>query len=400
MKLPFLSKKISKSSTFVALDVGTVFVKALIYSIEDERIVVKGYGKIRQQEDVMRSGMIINLERVISNCDLAIGKAVENLRDEALPKEMSVGIAGELVQGITIMANYERENPKDKIDKDEIKEVIERVRSNAFNDAKKEIAEHTGLIDEQIEEIDSVVNDTFIDGFRVANPIGFQGKEVSFRVFSTFAPSLHINSLKTISESLDLKLNSIVVEPYAVTRSFKGSKKDEFSAIFIDVGGGTSDVALVHEGGIIGTKMIAFGGNLFSKRLEKEFNIPFKKAEELKIQYSEGQLNDEKSRKIKEILKQDAQVWADGIQLALEEFDDVKNYPTQILLCGGGSLLPEIKEALLDHPWLQVLRFSKFPDIQHITPDKIASLVDNNKLLKGTMDIAPAALAYMSLEKN
>jgi cell division protein FtsA len=401
MKLPFLTKniqqKILQDEPLLALDVGTSFVKACVFVIKQNQIHVLGYGRALQQSDAMKGAMIINLQNVIENCDLAIGEAVRNIKG-VLPKKVFMGIAGELVRGVTIMANYGRKNPDEKINQKEIDGVFEKVRKRAFANVKSEIAEDTGLLEEQIEEISSVVNDTFIDGFRVTNPLDFQGNEITFRVFSTFAPSIHINSLKTIAQSLGFEVQAIAVEPYAITRAFEGALKDDFNAVFIDIGGGTTDVAVVHEGGIMGTKMMAFGGRVFTKRLEVAYNLSFLDAEKLKLAYSEHELSDTKTAELRKLFEEDARVWADGVELALREFEDLSVYPSRFLLCGGGVLLPEIKQSIMEHPWLQVLRFQKFPDVEFITPQDLKGIVDEKKLLRDVSDVAPAALAYMATE--
>lgn len=401
MKLPFLKQSKKQSivdEPLLALDVGTAFVKAVLFRIKSNEVLIEGYGKVAQQPNSMKGAMIVNLESVIETCDLAIGEAVQDQDD--LPEKVIMGIAGELVRGVTIMANYDREDQNSKIEKYELDEVVNKVRESAFQDAVDEVAEETGLLVSQIQEISSTINDTYIDGFRVQNPLGFQGKEVTFRVFSTFAPSIHLNSLKTIAEELKLSILDIIVEPYAVTRSFRGGRKDEFNAIFIDVGGGTTDVAVVTNGGIIGTKMFAFGGNMFTKRIEELLEVGVEEAEKLKISYAKGEIEDAKRKKIKEAFYEDAKVWASGIELALKDFEDIDLYPSHMYLCGGGSLLPEVKEALTEYPWLQVLRFQKFPDISFITPDQLESIVDEKNLLQDQTDVAPACLAYMMLESD
>ena len=402
MKLPFgknnkRTEKDLKEKALLALDVGTSFVKACVFRLEKRRAHILGYGKVSQQSDAMKGAMIINLQNVIENCDLAIGEAVRDL-DGDLPKKVIMGIAGELVRGVPIMAKYNRENKDEKITEEEIEGVFEKVRTKAFMDVKGEIADETGLLVEQIEELSSVINDTYIDGFRVINPLEYKGKEVTFRVFSTFAPSIHVNSLKSITQSLGLELIDIIVEPYAISRAYEGGLKDNFNAVYIDIGGGTTDIALVSRGGIIGTKMMAFGGKVFTRRLEVDYGMNFNKAEELKLKYSERELNSGRGKEISKKFTKDAKVWSDGIEIALKEFDDADSYPNKFLLCGGGTLLPEIKKSLSEHPWLQVLRFRKFPEVDYITPKSLKNIIDEKKLLKDVSDVAPAALVYMATE--
>jgi len=257
-----------------------------------------------------------------------------------------------------------------------------------------------GLKQMNIEEIDSVISDTFIDGYRVNNPIGFVGKSVNFRVFSTFSPSIHLSSLKSIVKTLDLEIASIIVEPYAIARSYRGSKADNFSAIFVDIGGGTTDLALVENGGVIGTKMFAVGGRVFTKRIEQTLGVGYEIAENKKIEYSLDTLDKLEKIKIAKVMTKDARTLVRGIALSLEDFEEIENFPSSILMCGGGSLLPEIKAEVLNYPWLQELPFEKFPKFEFIHPEMIADVIDDTKKIKDVTDVAVICLARMALEKK
>jgi len=413
MYIPFISRKPKvdpSEEVNLALDIGTSFIKAAIFQVEDNEVVVKGYAKIKQQSNAMHGAMIVNIKKVVSVCDLVIGEAL-HMADKIIgqerkiesyetptPSKVILGIAGEFVKGVAILANYEREDPNEKITIQEIQEVVESVKEQSFVGVIEEIAEEIGVDTNQIVEINSVINSTYIDGIKVDNPEGFTGKEVSYRVFTTFAPSIHLNSLKEVVEALNLELGSIEVEPYAIARALRGAKEEAFSGIIIDIGGGTTDIALVDSGGVIGTKMFVFGGDVFTKRLEVDFNKDFAKAEELKLDYSDLKLTETMSKKVKQSLGKDIPVWVDGVELALADFEDIHTYPSDIYICGGGSVLPDMKEGLIEHPWLQVLPFQKFPRTTHIFPNQLAGLLDKTKKLIDPSDIAPASLALSMLE--
>lgn len=394
----------------LALDIGTSHIKAVIFEKVEDHIEIKGYSKVKQQTNAMRGAMIVNMKKVISGCDLAIGEAlamadkiISEEKDDPnyeapAPQNVVLGIAGELVKGVAIMVNYEREEPDDKITMEEINDVVESVREQAFEGVVDEIAEEIGVSPTKIIEINSTINSTYIDGIKIDNPEGFTGSEVSYRVFTTFAPSIHLNSLKQIADELDLDITSIEVEPYVVARALNGSKEESFDGIIIDIGGGTTDVALVNHGEVIGTKMFAFGGDVFTRRVEKEFDIEFPEAEELKMKYSKLNVNETEKQKISNAFAKDIQIWLEGVEVSLSEFEDVKNYPNNIYICGGGSELVDIKEGLIKHPWLQVLPFLKYPRTQHIYPNQLSSIVDKTKKLIEPSDVAPAALALSFLE--
>lgn len=414
--LPFFRKspKNQQEDIYLALDIGTEFVKAALFSVDftSLKIAIKGYSKVRQHSSAMQGAMIVNLENVISACDRAIGEALldadaianKNLPEgeepyrTPIPTRTVMGIAGELVQGITIMADYTREDPDSKIDETEMAEVIAHVKQQAFADAATDIAEDIGIPVAALQELNSKINATYIDGVKVDNPLGFTGSEVTYRVFSTFAPSLHVNSLKEIAASLGLEVLSIEVQPYAIARAIKGARSKEFSAVIIDVGGGTTDVAVVDQGGIVGTKMFAFGGRVFSRRIQKDLDLELHDAEQMKVEYADGKLTKDKEIQIRKALKKDINIWAEGVELSLEELDDLDKYPTQFYLCGGGSALPEVRQVLLEHPWLQVLPFRKYPKTSMLFPNQLVDIEDQTGRIIDPSDVTPLALARMILE--
>jgi cell division protein FtsA len=358
----------------------------------------------------MQGAMIINIENVTTACDMAIGSAIANaekfLNDPSksqkmlIPRKVIIGIAGELVRGVTIMADYEREDPKAKINQKELDEVIKHIKEQAFNDALVDIAEDIGVQSSSLEEINTKINATYIDGVKVDEPIDFTGKNITYRVFATCAPSLHINSLKQVAKNLNLEVINIEVEPYAVARAIDGGRKDDYAAIILDIGGGTTDIALIDKGVVVGTKMFAFGGRVYTKRIAHDLKKELNKAEELKLDYSKGKLPKAEAEVVKKALGKDTQIWADGVELGLREIEDVETYPSVIYLCGGASALPEIRTALLEHAWLQVLPFTRFPKVTFLYPKQLDEIVDETRAINDPMDVTPLALARMVLENN
>jgi cell division protein FtsA len=103
-------------------------------------------------------------------------------------------------------------------------------------------------------------------------------------------------------------------------------------------------------------------------------------------------------------IKQDVAVWLSGVELALEEFvssdrfADNKLLPTKIYLCGGGSLLPDLKKALESKSWTKGLPFAKHPDVQYIKPDQVSTIIDTTGGLTNVQDVTPMALANIALD--
>ena len=145
-----------------------------------------------------------------------------------------------------------------------------------------------------------------------------------------------------MASQLDLELLEIVAEPYAVARVLGSEQVRQAGALFVDVGGGTTDVALVRQGGIEGTRMFALGGRAFTKSLADRLDLPFPRAEELKVDYARGLAGRRTATTSPRSSPTTSRVWAAGVELVLEELAAGDLLPGRIYLCGGGSRLPEI----------------------------------------------------------
>jgi cell division protein FtsA len=275
--------------------------------------------------------------------------------------------------------------------------IIQKVQEKAFERIKRQLAWETGQDDIDVKLINADLVDVRIDGYRVTNPINFQGRDVSMSVFNAYAPMVHLGALETIAHELHLDLLSVAAEPYAVARAVEVEDMLDFSAIFIDVGGGTTDIAVVRNGGLEGTKMFAVGGRAFTKRLAQSYDLSFEEAEKMKIDYSFGKLSQERMLDLKKLFDEDCRVWLGGVELSLVEFAETDLLPNKIFLCGGGSALPGIKASLLSPDWAKDLPFAKALQVNYLQPRDIVRISDTTGELTNPQDITPLGLANLAL---
>ncbi|PIU07394.1 MAG: hypothetical protein COZ85_04075 [Candidatus Moranbacteria bacterium CG_4_8_14_3_um_filter_34_16] len=394
-----LGKKYSYSEHFISLDIGTEVVKALVFKLDEDSGlgVVKGVGRARQGIKDMHSGAVSDISGVIANCKKAIDNA-KNMAGIKRVEKTIVGIAGELVKGTTTTVHYERINSEIRIDVPELKNIIQKVQWKAFDRIRQQLAWETGHSEIDVKLINAVIVDVRIDGYKISNPVGFQGRDVSISVFNAYAPMMHLGALQKIANDLNLNLLNIAAEPYAVARSMSAEDSVDFSAIFIDIGGGTTDVAVVRNGGLEGTKIFGLGGRAFTKRLSRDFNISFEEAEILKVKYSLGNLSPGLRAKIEKKFQNDCEVWLRGIELSLTEFSEADLLPYKIFLCGGGSALPEIKNILLSSQWTKKLPFAKAVKVSFLQPKDVVNIIDKTGELRNPQDITPMGLANLALD--
>lgn len=387
--------KPNKGNFGLVLDIGTEFIKALIFEIKGDEAEILGVARVRQKLTEMRGGVVLDIEGVIKNSQEAIARAEEMAK--ATATQVIVGIAGELVKGTTTTVHYSRAKAKEKITYAELRNIVDKVQRRAFDKVRESLSFETGHAEIDVKLVNAAIVDVKIDGYRVTNPLGFQGKDVSVSVFNAFAPIVHLGALQTITEELGLDLIAIAAEPYAVAKAVGLDDSLDFSAIFMDLGGGTTDIAVVRNGGLEGTKMIAIGGRSFTKRLSQNLSISFEMAEEMKISYSNGFLEGKSAGRVKKAFLPDCKVWLSGVELTLEEFSD-DLLPSRILLCGGASALPEIKYILETDDWYKRLAFAKKPTIEFIHTEDVARIKDLTRRLQNPQDITPMALANTALD--
>lgn len=360
----------------VALDVGTEFVKALIARMEDDQLKIVGVGRVRQDVSDMHSGAIADIAGVVQNCEQALSEAEEQAGLQA--KRVVIGIAGELVKGVTNTIRYRRPQPDRPLDVAEMEFIIEKVQERAQGKAQKQIALETGNEEVEVKLVNSALVSIHIDGYKVSNPIGFQGKDVAVQIYTAFAPMVHIGALERVADELALELVAVAAEPFAVSRSVLGNDaSSNFTAILTDVGGGTTDIAVVNDGGVEGTRMFGIGGRSFTRTIASEMDLTYKDAEKLKVNLAHDQIKPSVKKQAAAAIDKTLDVWLAGVELALSEFDSVDHLPNRILLCGGGSSLEQLVKALETKEWYKDLPFTKRPSVHHISPREVIGIEDS-----------------------
>ena len=379
-----------------ALDVGTEFAKALVFEIDVEgRGVVRGVGRRRQGLSHMQSGTVADIAAVVDNCSVALQEAEEMAGFR--PSQVVIGIAGELVKGFTTTRSQERKKPDAPITEAELQRLIDGVQREALGEAERSITWETGLPHVDVRLVHAAITATSIDGYALTNPVGFQGRHVRISIFNAFAPLVHLGALQSVASRLDLELLEVIAEPYAVARVLGAEQIHQSGALFIDVGGGTTDVALVRQGGIEGTRMFALGGRAFTKSIADRLELPFPRAEAMKVDYARGIAVPDREA-VAEVVADDVAVWSAGVELVTEELAGGDQLPGRIYLCGGGSRLPEIREALSSERFWRSLPFSRPPEVTVMSPDQVTAIRDGTDLLVDQQDVTPLGLAFQAIE--
>lgn len=369
------SKKEDDEQYVVALDIGTEFVKALIGHVKNDGLEIIGVGRAHQSLSDMQAGAIADIGSVVENCDKALAQAEEQAGVSV--RTAVIGIAGELVKGTTTTVRVSRKTPDKALDFAEVERIIKLVQQRAQEKAKRQLAWELGGKEVEVRLVNSALVSIEIDGYKVTSPIGFQGRDVVVQLYTAFAPMIHIGALERTAQQLDLDLLAVAAEPFAVARSVIGDNANaSMNAILMDVGGGTTDIAVINDGGVQGTKMFGIGGRAFTRSIERDLGVEFTTAEALKVGLSQNKVPANKVATIEGILGKTLDVWISGVELALAEFTKLDTLPHRLLLCGGGSSLDLLMKKLEGGDWHTKLPFTRKPSVQHIQPEQVVGIID------------------------
>jgi cell division protein FtsA len=395
-KFSLLRRREEFQNHYTAIDIGTEVVKALVVKREGDRGIVIGVGKVRQGLTDMQAGAVADIQAVIDNVDKALTEAEDMC--QVVPGQAVMGIAGEQIKGFSTSVSVPRQQPQSRITQAEVASALQAVQRRALREAVRQMSAEMGVAEVNVKLVHSAITSVHVDGYAVSNPLNFQGRVLDITVFNTFAPLTHVGALQTIAHELDLELVATVAEPYAMARGCATDEIYEFGGIFIDVGGGTTDVAVVRNGGIEATRMFALGGRAFTRRVATELSMSLEQAEQFKIAHGENRLPADQRILAHNAVRPNAEVLAQGVALSLEEMAHGEMLPPAIYLAGGGAALPEVAEQLEALEWTEYLPFSKTPAVRVLRPDDVRGIYDSTSLLTGTQDITPMGLAYHAVQ--
>jgi cell division protein FtsA len=254
------------SKIISAIDIGTTKIVALTGCItENGKFRLMGIG--REVSAGIRRGNIQNIQMATDS----IRKAVEKCQEMSghTIKKVVVGIAGQNIRSILNAGYMNRQQPDEGITQEEVNKLL----SDQFN-----IAIDPG------EQIIHVVPKSYRvdDEGGIINPVGSVGKRLEGAFNIVIGRANEIGYIRKCIAALDIELLDIFLEPIASGRAVLTDDEMEAGVAMIDIGGGTSDIAIYHRNCLCHTAVIPFGGNVITNDLVEELRLVERVAEELK----------------------------------------------------------------------------------------------------------------------
>lgn len=381
-----------------SLDIGTRTVVGIVGWHDGQRFRIQAFDVEAHKERAMYDGQIHDIELV--------AKAVEKVKDRLEErtglelKRVYIAAAGRSLKTCKVFAERDAD-PTLEVDE----ELISSLEIEAIQQAQKEIEEQNNEDDQSYFCVGYAVVNHFLNGSVISNLIGHKAKKAGVEVLATFLPRVVVESLYAVVARAGLEVASLTLEPIAAMNVSIYSSLRLLNLALVDIGAGTSDIALTKDGTVFAFAMASTAGDEISEKIAEALLLDFEQAEEVKVS-----LNNKEIIKYKDIMgityeKSSAEIieYIDSAirSLAKEISDKIIEYngkaPSAVFLVGGGSQMPKLTEYIAEFLQLPVER------VGVRSTDIIKDVEIKSKKLSGPEFITPigiAVTAYMNRQKD
>jgi cell division protein FtsA len=334
----------------VGLDIGTTKIVAMIGRKNDHgKLEILGMGKAKSLG--VHRGVVTNITQTIESIKQAVTEA-ENSSGLGI-KSVVVGIAGQHIRSLQHSDYIVRQNSDDVIDNTDIDNLIKNVHN---------------LVMLPGEEIIHVLPQEYkVDGqAEIREPKGMYGSRLEANFHIVVGQISSIKNIGRCVKSSNLNVADITLEPLASAEAVLSQEEKEAGVVLVDIGGGTTDLAIFKDGIIRHTAVIPFGGNVITEDIKEGCSIIEKQAELLKIKFGSAWPGENKENEIvsipglrgrepKEISLKNLSkiIHARVVEIIEQVYLEIKNYGHDenkkkliagIVLTGGGAHLKHIKQ--------------------------------------------------------
>ncbi len=337
------------SRVIVGLDIGTTKIACFIgRKNEHNKIEIISMGK-SESLGVMH-GVVANIEKTVQSITAAVNAAQVCNEGSLIIKNVYVGIAGQHIKSIQHRGMYTKRDNTSEISQEDIDFFVDDM--------------HKMVMPPGEEIIDVIPQEYIVDGSpEIKEPIGMAGVRLEANFHIITGQINNVMNIKKCIERANLNVRDIILEPIASADAVLSDEEKEAGIVLVDIGGGTTDIAIFQDGIIRHTAVIPFGGNIITNDIKEGCQIMQRHAEALKIKYGSASASENKENEVvcipglrgrepKEItLKNLSSI----IQARMEEIIELVNYEIKnsgyskkliggIVVTGGGAQLKHLTQ--------------------------------------------------------
>jgi cell division protein FtsA len=275
---------VKRSKIVVGLDIGTTKIACFVGRKNDHgKIEILSMGK-SESLGVMR-GVVSNIQKTISSIKLAVEETQARVDGDLTIKNVNVGIAGQHIKSLQHRGIYTRNNTENEISQEDVNALIKDM--------------HKLVMDPGEEIIDVLPQEYIVDNQQgIKDPKGMAGVrlEANFHIITG-----HVSNVQNIRKCIEhagLQIKALVLEPIASAHAVLSDEEKEEGVVLVDIGGGTTDVAIFYEGIIRHTAVIPFGGNVITDDIKEGCKIMRRHAENLKVRFGSAFASESKEHEV------------------------------------------------------------------------------------------------------
>ncbi len=330
--------------TIFALDIGTRSIVGIVGREEEGRLHVLDIEMMEHGRRAMIDGQIEDIEQVAAIAGKVVSQLEERLHLKL--KHVCVAAAGRALKSEKASFMLEYSQAQQATD-----EIVNQLEAGAVSAAEAAI---TSDRDSFFYMVGYTAAQYRLDGYPMSTLRGHRGRRLEVDVVATFLPREVVDSLYTVVERIGLEVSSLTLEPIASLNAAIPVDIRLLNLVLVDIGAGTSDIAICRDGSVVGYTMTTVAGDEVTELLMKKLLVDFKTGETLKIAVGEtdilrytdimGLPHECSASEILELIAPAVQLLAKGITEKIMELNG--NAPSAVFLAGGGSKLQGLREAV------------------------------------------------------
>lgn len=334
-----------------ALDIGTRSIIGMVGIPDGDRIHIVAIERAEHTKRAMIDGQIEDIDQVAK----IAGQVKERLEKKLGCKLVKVCVAAAGRALRTESVTFEMELARaQKIDA----ESVSRLEAGAISEAEKQFMNREGRDNErQFYLVGYTVSRYFLDNYMISNLLEHHGRVLKADIIATFLPTEVVESLYAAMHKIGLEVASLTLEPIAAINAAIPQNIRLLNLAMVDIGAGTSDIAVCRDGSVTGYTMAILAGDEITESIMKEYLVDFSTAEKIKSQIDEAE-----ELKFTDILGFEQTITREAVfgsikeassrlcQEISEKILEVNGgMPSAVFLAGGGSRLAGLKEGIVEH---------------------------------------------------
>jgi len=330
-----------KKKLVAGIDVGTTKICSTCARTENHKIEILGTGWAPSRG--LKKGIVVNLSETVESIRASLEEAEK--QSQMVIESAYVSVGGAYIRGINSTGETEVHGKAGEITRDDVNRAVTAATSLD--------------VGEDYQVIHVLTRDFNVDGHEgVVDPLGMNGRHLSVSMHLVLNASSVVNNIVNAINKAGVLVNGVVMQQLASAEAVLSSDEKELGTVLVDIGGGTTDIAVYNQGSIWHSVVLPLGGDLITKDIAIGLKAPLEEAEQLKrsvgsvfpesvpaeelIEVSEvgsGSRRTLSRRRLCQIIQARCDEIIKGVETTIRQVGVQKELVTGVVMTGGGSLL-------------------------------------------------------------